>query len=705
MKLHLHWLRFDLRRFRLILGVWTLLVTSYAVFLGWVHLRFLTISQDVMDRSLYIPILLGLVELGFLFALFNADPAKGPRHFWKTRPPSGVAVAGSKLVLALTFFVALPVLAWWAVNAFCVLQEYAVVQSSTGLSWTAFLFWIQSLTVSAFTLAAARPESKRDFYLHLAASIATVAAGVWALREIWDTLASKSMDPALERWLRNGFFSPLMAVLSLAAAIGYLLLVRRRRLPPGRGLAWVLLMPAGILLTASAAWRAPAVSPRDEALPPADPAMAGKIRITERFPSVGSFDDMGPYDGGTWDPYHIAWPSSERIWFYATLKVEGLPSGAKVSARWLNLRLTAPDGTVLQADTQSYPPPPYGTMPQNPAALRTYGTPFASGKLRPYDLTRCTASGTLRLTLYSWQEGILPYPDDRINASPLGPVLIDAQRGEWENQSTGKKLIQLSNVNFFDTGYPHLWRMSLTWDTGELPLEVYVSNDVFSGGFLVRHGRIEGSAWIQHSTAAVSMAGPPLPDGCHFKIGACNPVGTLDVSVTLPGVIPWTGQSTAADLVRMLAGIHPDEKASVDEARSDLRYALNLIYHIERGRNRQATAEEQLLKSVVLWRDILGQVSHTNLPALIDLIRDNAVYDTLAENRNRGFKNPPFILQIHDHLRKRAAELLQPADMPGILADPDLTAKLLPFLPASAVPETIAPQGSPTGSEDQKPDR
>ncbi|RYD31565.1 MAG: hypothetical protein EOP86_17625, partial [Verrucomicrobiaceae bacterium] len=459
MKLYLHWLRFDLRRFRLLLGVWTLLVAAYAVFLGWVHVRFLTISQDTLHRSVYIAILLGLVELCFLFALFNADPAKGPRHFWKTRPPSGVAVAGSKLVLALAFFVALPLLAWWAVNAFCMLEEYTSARSSTGLSWTAFLFWIQSLTVSAFVLAAARPESKRDFYLHLAASAATVAAGVWAVREVWDTLASRSMDQRMEYWLRNGFFTPLMAVLTLMAATVYLLLVRRRRLPRGRGLHWLMLLPAGSLLTASAAWRAPAVSLRDEFLPPVTPETARKIRITQQFPALRSFNSMGPYAGyGTTNPLHIHWPSPERMWFEAHLKVDGLPPGTIVIARWLDLRLIAPDGTVIQADTRFYPLQPSGITQHDPDSLVTYVVPFNRRKLHPYDLTRCTAVGTLRLTLYSWQSGILPPPDGRIHASPMGPVLIYPKQENRNIRHPRETSLELFNIDYFQPEYTTQFR-------------------------------------------------------------------------------------------------------------------------------------------------------------------------------------------------------------------------------------------------------
>ena len=120
MKLFLHWLRWNLCRFRLMLAVWTLLVLGYACFLGWLHADILTIDADWMDWSAPIAKWLGATEVLMLFYLFSTDPAGGMDPFWKTRPPTGFAVAGSKLVLALGFFVGLPMAAWFTMEAQCV---------------------------------------------------------------------------------------------------------------------------------------------------------------------------------------------------------------------------------------------------------------------------------------------------------------------------------------------------------------------------------------------------------------------------------------------------------------------------------------------------------------------------------------------------------------------------------------------------------
>ena len=60
MKLFLHWLRWDLRRFRLLLLVWMLLVLGYAAFLGWLHLDILTIDPEWLEWSKPIAVVLSV---------------------------------------------------------------------------------------------------------------------------------------------------------------------------------------------------------------------------------------------------------------------------------------------------------------------------------------------------------------------------------------------------------------------------------------------------------------------------------------------------------------------------------------------------------------------------------------------------------------------------------------------------------------------
>ena len=59
MKLFLHWLLWDLRRFRTMLLVWTLLLLGYAGFLAWLQSTILTVDRGFLQFSL--PAVAGLI--------------------------------------------------------------------------------------------------------------------------------------------------------------------------------------------------------------------------------------------------------------------------------------------------------------------------------------------------------------------------------------------------------------------------------------------------------------------------------------------------------------------------------------------------------------------------------------------------------------------------------------------------------------------
>ncbi|MDB6134393.1 MAG: hypothetical protein JWM59_2636 [Verrucomicrobiales bacterium] len=751
MKLHLHWLRFDLHRFRLLLGVWTLLVAAYAVFLGWVHLRFLTISQAVMDRSLYIAILLGLVELCFLFTLFNADPAKGPRHFWKTRPPSGVAVAGSKLVLALVFFVALPLLAWWAVNALCVLPQYAVTQSPTGVSWTVFLFWAQSLVVSAFALAAARSANKMEFHLHLLVCTGVVACGVWTLqeiwvwvvREIWSAFSVSPVDLRLARWLGNGFVTLPMAVLTLAAACLYLLQVRRRRLPHGQGLASLMLLPTGAMLFAAAIFdtdsRTAELPIRDELPPLPDPATAIKIRVTEMPLHTGDFREVEypPRSYSAFDSFNLFRPPPRQMRFSTVLKVEGLPPGVRVSARWLDLRLTAPDGTVIRGEPRSGKLGSGGIHQDNPDNLFPWSVNFPKRELEAWSTVPCTGSGTLRLTLYAWKNQLLPLPDGQRRSGPWGPLVMRRtredllnlkERAEWINSPSALEDAVLNSVpdamwffdlSSFNSGYPpinSLGDSSATFEAvkgrDNIPIKMALGRKSFPTGFLIRHELLTGAAFIKSKKINPTKepdnlyvfedwgllkavyTGRTLPDGWQLRIGSSEPYAAVDVPVTLNDVVPWTGRGTGPALLKALSTVHLRKNTSQGSVRSDLRHAYGLISSMPNIRGEGGHLREWH-QAVTMWQGILDEADHGDLPVLLELIQEKNYFtsydefgitqNSLSPTESIEFPTHPFHLLI-----KRTAALLQPADMAGIPADSHTAWVLRGYMGSSTKPEPVA---------------
>lgn len=277
MKLLLHWLRWDLCRFRWMLAAWTLLVLGYAAFLGWLHAGILTIDPDWMAWSGPIALLLGATELLMLFHLFSTDPAGGVDPFWKTRPPTGFAVAGSKLVLALGFFVVLPMVAWLTMESLCVKHGAVTHEWEAGVSWTRFLWLVQTLVVSVLALGAATVRTPWQIPLKLGMGFALALLPVllFLLSEsLWKTGALSLMERAA-----GVSITPYAFWLWILAGCGVFWLARVRR---AISLFWhgvVVLVPSAMLLLAFALplWRpAPELPP---VLAHGDPAAAGRIEV------------------------------------------------------------------------------------------------------------------------------------------------------------------------------------------------------------------------------------------------------------------------------------------------------------------------------------------------------------------------------------------------------------------------------------------
>src|SRR6478736_5620086 len=83
-KLFLHWLCWDLRRFRVPLLIW---VGSVALFIGWLiwlHLNQLTLPARLPEANEPIGAILGILEFFLVLYILTTDPAEGTRPFWKT---------------------------------------------------------------------------------------------------------------------------------------------------------------------------------------------------------------------------------------------------------------------------------------------------------------------------------------------------------------------------------------------------------------------------------------------------------------------------------------------------------------------------------------------------------------------------------------------------------------------------------------------
>ena len=108
MKLFLHWLCWDLRRFRILLLGWTILVVGYAVLIWWLNPENVRWDPDLARTVWFLTTGIVIFEVFGMLHVMTADPVVGTDVFWKTRPAPGLPVAAAKIAIALTAFVLLP---------------------------------------------------------------------------------------------------------------------------------------------------------------------------------------------------------------------------------------------------------------------------------------------------------------------------------------------------------------------------------------------------------------------------------------------------------------------------------------------------------------------------------------------------------------------------------------------------------------------
>ena len=108
MKLFLHWLCWDLRRFRILLLGWTILVVGYTVLIRWLNPENVRWDPDLARTVWFLTTGVVIFEVFGMLHVLTADPVVGTDVFWKTRPAPGLPVAAAKIGIALTAFVLLP---------------------------------------------------------------------------------------------------------------------------------------------------------------------------------------------------------------------------------------------------------------------------------------------------------------------------------------------------------------------------------------------------------------------------------------------------------------------------------------------------------------------------------------------------------------------------------------------------------------------
>jgi hypothetical protein len=156
-KLLFHLMRADVRRFRMLLGVWVLLQILDTIFTGVRPVlasdaRLVTLVE-LMATILFLTRWLGLILIVAL--VVQAHPLVGSEAFWMTRPIPWHALFASKIVLLGTTVVAVPVLCEIVLMVACQVPaaEIARVALQTALFQTLWLLIVMGLSAATRNLA------------------------------------------------------------------------------------------------------------------------------------------------------------------------------------------------------------------------------------------------------------------------------------------------------------------------------------------------------------------------------------------------------------------------------------------------------------------------------------------------------------------------------------------------------------------------
>ena len=681
MKLFLHWLRWDIRRFGSILGVWTLLVLGYATFLGWLHLNILSITPKGLEWSQPLGIGLGVVQVFLLLHLFSTDPAVGTDCFWKTRPPRGIAVAGAKLVIALGFFLALPMLAWLVMNRLCVPPE-AVTNGWRDRSWTQFLWWSQAFPIGALSLAAASVAHGWQIPLRVAVGFALAMTPIALLHLVLNPEYLDVVPPLVDTTFKI-FTEPFTVELILGGGIAMFLLARWNG-------AWTKVSGVvGIMLPAVLLALRP-IPPEKQRKPlnvPEfnNPTAGAGIRI-EGFVlrnGLPTYYNPGPLglDG-------IVKNSGYNMMLRAT-GFSGSSGGIPVGAGWRTLRLTAPDGSVLEGNHSAMRSSTVrrerSEIYQGTAYLPVTSAIFETSGAMAFSRIPCRAEGVLRVMLNRTEAADFPLRRNRYMLTPLARYILpdiafDASRWNlglsWLTMNGGE--ITKTSLTNYSTGEE--WRATLEQRQGNTG---FLLQGHASIGSLHLHPASED--WRGLREAKKRREDLRVEDWT-LKVEWQRPDGYVDIPVVLePFILPrqQADNRTLADLIRTVPWT---EGASQEQARQGLltviMFANEIILHAEEEATLHQTLEEKLK---------LLQPEH--LPMLLESARSQL---------GSPYKKGAFF-NLDRPLKLRIAALLQPSDIDSLKSDTTLFDLLRPeLIEAGHILAEVPRPKSPDAMSDQE---
>ncbi len=647
MKLLLHWLRWDLRRFRLLLFVWTLLVLGYAAFLGWLHQNILTVDPAWMEWSQPIALVLAVVEVILLLHLLSTDPALGTDPFWKTRPPRGFAVAGAKMVMVMGFFAVLPMAAWWTMTCWSV-PPGAVTHGWGETSWTLFLWWWHAFLIGTISLGASVIRHPRQILLAVAAAFALSLMPMLValiLKPAFLDVMPMVLDQAVK-----AFTQPVFAGWLLLAGCLCFWLARTHRTPSPWWRLVVVLFPAVLLVVVPLkpeAKRKILLQPETPNVTAASTIRVGGLQLRKGLP-VYSLPKAFAMDE--------EYPWAE---FEMQLQVTGLPDDLPAVAGWRTLKLTAPDGRVLQGNEAMMQARTIRRMKGGTAnLLPVSGAIFDVREVIPFSLLPCRAEGTLRVMLQrkesvEWVPAAgsqlaapmaqFEMPEDEFNGHLWQGVLRWTPMGPGE---LGNILIQLRKTG-----------------TGER-LPVSLNDREIRTGFLLQRQQHKGHLRFPMGVDFRSylrqrefQKGFPVSDWA-LELSWQQPDGYVDIPVVVEPFILPRQKGDARPMPDLIRAVSLEGNASTEQIRLRLTTLLMLANQPASGSAREAAVEAAL-------EEKLGQLAAPQLPLLLEAARSGLIpahsyYPVLSDGP----------------LKRRLLTLLQPSDLVVLETEKELFAFL-----------------------------
>lgn len=378
-----------LRQFRAIFWIWCLCVTGYGIWLAWLNSSLPLADPSIAEWTKPAGVALLLIESLMLLYLFSAGRGCDGRT---TDTQDGWEAALSRIVLALFFYVAMPLLAWWLV---------LTVTGNRGdlnngrVTWMERLWYAQALLVSVCLFAGSTARAGWGPAVRLLTAVAAIAVA-YAVK---GKLAGEDPGPL-------GAWQTLSPVLWLVAGLSVYLLWHARLVRGRAGHAAAFVLPVilfaggGLLPLRSGEMPSWAV---ERELPA---ALRANLKIGEPLLLTGH--GQRPGYGIRTDQV-----TEQFCGHFITLHLEGLPEDCRASGYWQSLALLMPDGRRIEAaplaKRQGH------TSVSRPVGwsgahrfITTAGADFHERDLAGTGLMKCRMEGVLRVRVEQRREKRLP---------------------------------------------------------------------------------------------------------------------------------------------------------------------------------------------------------------------------------------------------------------------------------------------------------